>query len=57
MKTLNNYYVTIARAGSRYDRGIIVKSCVSEMAACHVAQLCFTHPGETAHLAYQLVTN
>ena len=53
MKTLNNYYVTI-RTGGRGQRHKIVRSCVSAMAACRVAHLCFTNPGETAILAQQL---
>ena len=52
MKTLRTYNVTIRKSGSRYERRIIIKSCVSPSAACRVAQLTKTRPGETALLAY-----
>ncbi|EHA63728.1 hypothetical protein [Synechococcus sp. WH 8016] len=52
MKELRTYAVTIRKSGSRYERRIIVRSCVSPMAACRVAHLTKTRPGETAILAY-----
>lgn len=52
MKTLRTYAVVIRKSGSRYERRIIVKSCVSPMAAVRVAHLTKTRPGETAILAY-----
>ncbi len=52
MKELRTYSVTIRKSGSRYERRIIVKACVSPMAACRVAHLTKTKPGECAIGAY-----
>ncbi len=52
MKELRTYCVTIRKSGSRYERRVIIKSCVSPMAAARVAHLTVTRPGETAIGAY-----
>jgi hypothetical protein len=52
MKELRTYAVTIRKAGGRYERQVIIKSCVSPMAACRVAHMTKTRPGESAILAY-----
>ncbi len=52
MKELRNYSVTIRKSGSRYERRVIVKSCVSPMAAARVAHMTVTRPGECAIGAY-----